>query len=227
MEKINIKDKKIKFITCNVVLDEVKDRLPANWEVVKFEKRLHERSDHLRSILQEEIDRSQDFGLIISGYGLCGKSVEGLVSPNTFIVLPRCDDCISLLLGSADEYKKQISKAPGSYYLTRGYIGESENPMLSNYSEMLQKYGEETLQWLLKEMLKNYTRLVFINTGNYDPEEWRKISSEQAEKLSLDFEEVKGNDEYFQNLVSGDRDGQFLIIKPGEKIKFEMFLQNS
>jgi len=226
LDKPDLKNKKVKFITCDVVYDEVKDRMPQGWEIVKFEKRLHERSDYLRETLQKEIDNSQDYDIIVLGYGLCGKSVDGLVSQKAIMVLPKCDDCISLFLGSSQEYKKQVAKAPGSYYLTRGYIGESENPMLSNYAEMKEKYGEETLEWLIKEMLKNYTRLVYVNTGNYPPEEWREVAREQAEKLNLSFEEIAGTDEFFSKLVSCDWDGGFLIIEPGKKISFEMFLDN-
>ncbi|MBN1298622.1 MAG: DUF1638 domain-containing protein [Actinobacteria bacterium] len=183
MEKIkDLQNMKVKFITCDVILDEVKDRLPDNWDTVKFEK---------------------------------------------FIVIPKCDDCISLLLGSSQEYKKQILKAPGTYYLTRDYIGESENPMLSNYGEMLEKYGEKTLKWILDKMLKNYTRLVYINTGNYESDEWRKVACSQAEKLGLDFEEVEGTDQYFSKLISGQWDDQFLTVEPGQKISFEMFLTDN
>ena len=73
-------------------------------------------------------------------------------------------------------------------------------------------------------MLKNYTRMVYINTGNYEPGQWRKIALEQAEKLELGFEEIKGTDEFFSKLVSGNWDDDFLIVKPGEKVKLEMFL---
>jgi len=224
LNKIEMRNRRIKFITCEVIHDEVKDRIPEGWEVVKFEKRLHERSDGLREALQKEIDDSQSFDLIVLGYGLCGKSAEGLVSKKAFMVIPRCDDCISLFLGSSDEYKKQIRKEPGSFYLTRGYIGDSENPMLSNYSEYMGKYDEETLDWLIREMLKNYKRMVYINTGNYPPEQWRNIAMEQAEKLKLDFEEIEGTDQYFKKLLGGRWDGEFVIVKPGEKVKFEMFL---
>lgn len=227
LKEFDFKNMKIKFITCDVVYDEVKDRLSEGWEVAKLEKRLHERSDHLREKLQQEINASQEYDIIVLGYGLCGKSLEGLVSPKSYMILPKCDDCISLFLGSAREYKKQAKKAPGSYYLTRGYIGESENPMLSNYSEMKEKYDEETLEWLIREMLKNYTRLVYINTGNYPPEEWREFAKNQAKKLNLSFEEVKGTDDYFSKLLSCNWDEEFLIIKPGEKIRFEMFKDNN
>ena len=217
-------NKKVKFIVCDVVNDEVKDRIPSSWDVVIFEKKLHEKSDHLREVLQKEIDNSQDYDSIILGYGLCGKSVEGLLSPNTDMIIPKCDDCISLFLGSTAEYKKQITKAPGSYYLTRGYIGENENLMLANYEEMKAKYSEETLKWVVKEMLKNYTRMVYINTGNYEPDQWRKITRQQAENLELAFEEINGTDDFFTKLVTGNWDEYFLMVKPGEKVKLEMFL---
>ena len=63
MDKIDNNGKKIKFISCEVILDEVKDLLPGNWEVTSLEKRLHERSDELTerkeirrqiAVLQEE-----------------------------------------------------------------------------------------------------------------------------------------------------------------------------
>ena len=36
-----------------------------------------------------------------------------------------------------------------------------------------------------------------------NPDEWRKIAQEQAEKLDLAFEEINGTDEFFTKLVSG------------------------
>jgi hypothetical protein len=227
MNDLDAGNKKIKFITCEVVYDEIKERIPGQWETLKLEKRLHERSYHLKETLQKEIDEAQDFDIIILGYGLCGKSVDGLISKNTYLVIPKCDDCISLFLGSAEEYRKQIKKEPGTYYLTKGYIGENENPMLANYSEYKEKYDEETLEWLIKEMLKNYKRLVYVNTGNYPPEQWRKIAKEQADKLDLQFEEIAGSDGFFKDLIEKNWGKEFLIFKPGEKVKYEKFLTES
>jgi hypothetical protein len=48
LDKIDNNGKKIKFISCEVLLDEVKEMLPENWEVTSLEKRLHEKSDELR-----------------------------------------------------------------------------------------------------------------------------------------------------------------------------------
>jgi hypothetical protein len=227
LDKIDSNSKKIKFISCEVILDEVKDMLPGNWEVTSLEKRLHERSDELREKLQEEIDRSKGFDIIFLGFGLCGKSVEGLVSKDATLVLPRSDDCIAILLGSVEEYKKQTKKEPGTYYLTRGYIGEAEEDIVGGgFSEIRDKYDEETWKWIIKEMLKNYKRLVFINTGNYDPEKWRQMAIEEAEKLDLEFEEIKGTGDFFQKISKGQWDRDFLTIKPGQKITAGMFVNN-
>lgn len=220
----DLKNRKVKFIGCEVILDEIKDKIPSNWEVVKFEKKLHEKSDYLRDMLQKEIDNSQQFEVIILGYGLCGKSVDGLVSRNAYMIIPKCDDCIAMLLGSVAEYKKQFSNVPGTYYLTRGYIGESDNPLLGSFSEIRDKYDEETWKWILKEMLKNYKRIAFISTGNYDPEEWRNIAIKEAGKLDLNFEELKGTNEFFRKILNCEWDREFLVLKPGEKVKMEMFM---
>ncbi len=221
---LDVKNKKVAFIVCEVIYDEVKQNIPSNWKAVSLEKKLHEKSDDLRKKLQNEIDSHQDYDVIILGYGLCGKGTEGLVSKNTYLVVSRCDDCIAMLLGSVAEYKKQHGMEPGTYYLTRGYIGDSEDFAVINFSEVRHKYDDETWEWVQKELLKNYKRLVFINTGNYDPGDFRKKAKEEAQKLGLRFEEVKGTDEFFKKMISGRYDGDFLVLKPGEKVSTEMFM---
>ncbi len=220
---LDIKDKKIKFIVCEVILDELKDKIPKDWVVVDFEKRLHENSDDLRGKLQAEIDRSEDFDVILLGYGLCGKSLEGLVSKKSVLVMPRCDDCITLFLGSVKEYKKQFREQPGTFYLTSGYIGEAEDFLVNQ--EIKDKYDQKTWDWIIGEMLKNYTRLAYINTGNYDPSKWRDMARKESIKLNLKFEEIDGNGELFNKMISYAWDDDFLVIKPGQKITSEMFME--
>lgn len=215
--------KKIKFISCEVILDEIKDRVPDGWEVISLEKRLHEHSDKLRDKLQKEIDDSKGFDIIFLGYGLCGKSIDGLMSKDSIIIIPKCDDCISMLLGSVEEYKEQFRAEPGTYYLTRGYIGEAEDMLTVGFSEIRDKYDEKTWKWIMKEMLKNYNRLAYINTGNYDPIKWREMARDEAEKLDLRFEEIKSSGKFFQKIIEGDWDEGFIKVEPGQKVTAEMF----
>lgn len=224
MDIKDIEHKRIKFIVCDVIYDELKNKIPESWKVVNFERRLHEHSDILREKLQDEINKSQDYDIIVLGYGLCGNGIAGLVSPNVPLVIPRCDDCISLLLGSVEERKKQLGIEPGTYFLTRGYLGEAGDPIVSGFSEIRDKYDEETWHWIVKEMLKNYKRVVFINTGNYDPSEWREKAKQEAAKLGLRFEELKVSNEFLDRIVNGTWDDRrFILAKPGVKITFDMF----
>lgn len=225
METKDIKHRRIKFIVCDVIYDELKNKISEKWKVVSFEKRLHEHSDKLREKLQDEINKSQDYDIIVLGYGLCGNGVVGLVSKKVTLVIPRIDDCISLFLGSVEERKKQLKTEPGTYFLTRGYLGEAEDFIVSGLSEIKNKYSEETWQWIIKEMLKNYRRIIFINTENYNPSEWRKKAKCEAVKLGLRFEEVKGSNRFLNKIINGNWDDQFVIVKPGVKITSNMLLE--
>jgi len=80
---MNIKEQKqkIKLIVCDVIYDELKNKSKDEWDVVDFEKSLHGHSDKLREKLQEEINKSQNYDIIVLRYGLCGNGTLGLVSP--------------------------------------------------------------------------------------------------------------------------------------------------
>ncbi|MBC7334489.1 MAG: DUF1638 domain-containing protein, partial [Actinobacteria bacterium] len=74
-----------------------------------------------------------------------------------------------------------------------------------------------------KEMLKNYKRLAFINTGNYDITKWKEIAKKEADKYGLRFEEIKGSNKLLSKIINCNWDEQFIIVKPGVKITPEMF----
>ena len=92
------------------------------------------------------------------------------------------------------------------------------------FSEIREKYDEETWKWVIKEMLKNYKRLAFINTGNYDPEKWRRMAMVEAEKLDLGFEELTSTGAFLKKIAKGHWDRDFIVVKPGKKVTAEMFL---
>lgn len=216
-------NKKVKLIACEVLYDEIKDKIPVGWDLVNLERRLHNNSQDLRDKLQAEINKSQDYDKIILGYALCGKGVDGLFSEKTPLVVFKCDDCIPILLGSKKRYREQFKNEPGTYYVTREYLADVDDMMMNGFSETKGKYDEQTWKWIVSEMLKNYKRLAFINTGNYEVESLREKAKEEAEKLNLRFEEIKGKSDYLDKLVQMDFDKDFLIIGPREVIKSDMF----
>ena len=85
----------------------------------------HNTPDLLHTQLQSLIDQieqenetlvpTERFDQIVLAYGLCSNSVIGLCSRSLPVVLPRCDDCIALLLGSAERYQHFFQKLPGNF----------------------------------------------------------------------------------------------------------------
>ncbi len=103
--------------------------------------------------------------------------------------------------------------------MTKGWI-EAGNSPVEGHDYMVKKYGEAKASSLVKKMLRNYTRLVFINTGNYELESYRAKSQAKAEELHLQFAEIKGSNSLITRLLTGPWDRDFIIVSPGHKIRF-------
>ncbi len=214
---------RIKIIACATVLEEMLPLMPPEqaYEVLDFG--LHLRPKSLKEALQEAIDAAAaDFDTIILGYGLCSMAVVGLKANNCTIVIPRVDDCIACFLGSQDAYMEQQRKEPGTYYLTKGWI-EVSDTLLDEYKRMVEKYGEKTADRLMRIMLKNYKRLVYIDTGVTDQDKYRIYAREVAEQFNLRFEEMVGSNALIEKLVAQEWDTDFVVAKPGEEVTYAAF----
>jgi hypothetical protein len=135
------------------------------------------------------------------------------------LVIPRTDDCIAIFLGSCNAYKEQTKKEPGTYYLTKGWIEVGSTPF-EEHQLLVEKYGEAKAERMTRLMLKNYTRLGFINTGQYEIERYRDYARKTAEKFSLRFEEIDGSPALVKKMVFGPWDDEFLVVEPGQTIQY-------
>jgi hypothetical protein len=77
---------------------------------------------------------------------------------------------------------------------------------------------------VLHEEMKNYTRILLINTGVCEIEPYQKIARQNAEFLDISYQEVQGSRGLFRALVNGPWEKDFLIIERGHSIQQEMFL---
>jgi hypothetical protein len=205
-------------IACATVIEEMLPHLPpaVQYEVLDFG--LHVNPEALRTSLQEAIDKAARAAeTIILGYGLCSQAVVGLRANDCTLVVPKVDDCIAIFLGSGEAYRAQASSAPGTYYLTKGWIEAGDSPF-DEYEGLVEQYGEERARRLMSRMLKNYTRLALINTGQYELERYRDYCRRTAERFGLRYEEIPGSDALVKRMVHGPWDGDFVIARPGETI---------
>lgn len=209
-------------LACATVIEEMRPLLPegVSHEVLDFG--LHIRPDNLKRALQEAIDAS-DAEEIILGYGLCSMAVIGLRATHCTLIVPRVDDCIAIFLGSGRAYKEQAGKEPGTYYLTKGWLEVGDTPF-DDYDRIETKYGAKKADWVIRQMIKNYTRLALIDTGREaDLDRYRDQARSLAERWTLRFEEIQGSDALVRQMLFGPWDEGFVVIPPGETIRYEHF----
>lgn len=215
-----------RVIACATVIEEMLGWLPAevSHEVLDFG--LHLRPEKLREALQAKIDEaSPEAEVLLLGYGLCSMAVIGLQARNAHLVIPRVDDCIAIFLGSCAAYQKQARQEPGTYYLTKGWIEAGDTPF-EEHQQLVEKYGEAKARRMTQLMLKNYKRLAFINTGQYEIERFRAYAQKTAASFDLRFEEIEGSPALVQKMVNGPWDDEFVVVAPGETVQYTDFVQN-
>ena len=213
-------------IACATVIEEISPFLPADIPSETLDFGLHLHPQELRQSLQDRIDlASHHADVLLLGYGLCSMAVVGLHATTAHLVIPRVDDCISIFLGSCGAYREQAKKEPGTYYLTKGWMEVGDSPF-EEYKRLVDKFGEARAERMTRLMLKNYTRLGFINTGQYQIERYRELARQTAEKFSLRFEEIDGSPVLVKKLVFGPWDEEFLVVEPGQTIQYTDFVRS-
>ena len=209
-----------KVIACATVIEEMLPFMPDGMAHEVLDFGLHLSPGTLREKLQEAVDAScNSFDTLLLGYGLCSMAVIGLKANGCTLVIPRVDDCIAIFLGSRQAYSEQSKKAPGTYYLTKGWIEVADTPF-DEYERLVEQYGQERADRIMKTMLKHYTRLVYIDTGRGDKEAYVEYARKTALQFNLRFEEIHGSNELTLKLLTGPWEDDFLVVRPGETISY-------
>ena len=231
---------RIALIGCMVMNREISRLAAEGSHVIRvwwLRQGLHDTPDILRTELQKMIDSVEReneilrenlrFHAIVLAYGLCSNGVLGLRSRTLPIIVPRCDDCISLFLGSAERYRKVVHSMPGAYWYNRGWIEQAFTPSEENYrlqrAQYVEEYGEENADYLMEctnHWMTNYTYCGYITCPYGDCPEHEVYARQAAENFGWKFKKVDGSMEYFDALVNGPWDDvRFLTCPPHSRIE--------
>jgi len=211
------------IIACETVINEILDFMPPDMQYQSIEPGLHLQPEKLKRVLQKTIDHlTADADTIILGYGLCSMAVIGLRAAKSTLVVPRIDDCIAMLLGSQKNYKAQLHVEPGTYFLSKGWI-ESGINLVEEFRKTEARLGKRRADIVKGLMLKNYSRLAFINLGYREGERYRRFSRQAADELGLSFEEIEGTTRLLKRMVTGPWNHEFVVTPPGQTIRLEDF----
>lgn len=208
------------ILACSSLQDYInaaQEKLGTDYRVVYMDKKYHAEPKamhgHIVSYLSA-VPQGIDTILVFMGY--CGGSWEGVTVPCR-IVLPRLDDCVSLLLQTDDSYcpdRKQMGhlymkdKDPKNFSLLQAFEGWTAN--------MTPEEKEKTRQlWT-----SAYSSIDIVDTGMYDchSEAYIAEAKKNAEWIGGTVQYVDGSSRIIEKSLSGNWDEQFFVAEKGYTI---------
>ena len=215
-------------IACAVMIDELRRLLPAGVPTRVLEMSLHTHPDRLHAALRTEIDQADGrHDPIILGYGLCGMAAVGLVARHSRLVLPKCDDCIGIFLGSQRRRRDGLDSDPGTFFLTRGWIGSDSGGPFADYDRLVERYGRARADRAIGLMVRHYRRLVHIAMpGEPGLEADRAYARTMADRFGLAYDDVDGSTALLEGLLAWDGTDwgdDVVVAEPGRPLTYEQF----
>ena len=181
---------------------------PVEW----LESGLHNLPKKLNAKLSEVLS-GLDADRVLLGMGYCGNSIAGLTTGDFELIVPRVDDCITLLLGSSAR-RAEIARELSAYFLTEGWM-RGERNLWVEYQYSIEKYGEEMAQELAEMMYAHYRTLALLDTGLEDINALLDKTKIIADTLHLEQKVLPASVHFLEELLTGPwEDGRYLIVPP-------------
>ncbi len=215
------------ILACSALADYVRaaqKKMKTDYPVIEVDRNYHDRPKILRSMIEEAMGKVvEEADTLLIAMGACGNCWEGLTWNGT-MVIPRMDDCVTILLHKDDKWYPNLKK-PGHFY----QIDEENDHFLPTmmYQRTVEKYGERRAKRVCDMMFESYTNVDVVDTGVCDCHEDAYVAKMQREAdfINVPLGFVEGSNLILEKLVSGNWDEQFIIIKPGVPIEGRKFLE--
>jgi len=193
-----------------------------------FDFGLHDQPSRMGPALQERLDAITEPSTVLIGYGLCGNGVVGLEAGPHTLVLPKAHDCIGMTFGSTEAHQAEAAVHPGTYYLTRGWLGTGNDP-LEEYEEYVARYGRGRADHVVDVLYSGYQRVCLVAFSAEELAEVRPLAAPVVEffqeRFDLEYVERIGDSGFIERLMDeGPKHaGEFVVIPPGGVVSQEMF----
>ena len=185
-----------------------------NYPIRWIESGLHNVPKLLHNRLQQELDGCSGFDTVLLAMAFCGNSVVGLRTHDFQLILPRCDDCITLLLGSAERRQNESY----TFFLTEGWL-KGERNIWTEYESCIQRYGEKRGRQIFDSLFAHYKYIALVDTGAYDTEKAEVEAKMIADRLGLRYRRIPGGVDYLQSLLTAPwPEERFVRISPYSEI---------
>lgn len=216
------KNQKYMMLACQTIQDEIQDAMKeadVHFPVLYLPGDTHNFPQKMRETLQTIIDRLTGIDYLLLPMGRCGNGTIGLHSDRFSLVLPKCEDCINLLL-STDSLK--VERPKGTMFFTEGWL-RSSLAADSEYDRTVTRYGKKQGESLMQMIYGGYRRFALLNTGLYNLTRAKERLQPLVCCTSLEFTEIPAPFGVLKKMVSLDLDNDnFMIVPPGTAVTEEM-----
>lgn len=225
---------KVVLVACEVLKDTLMQCMPPGLygETIFLEYGLHRYPERLRQSIQAIINNLAKPCLVVLGYGLCGNGLRGIKAGQHTLLVPRVDDCIPLLLGSYESYRRQTKAEAATFYLSKGWLKSGSTPF-TEYQEYVKQYGHSRADRIIDTQYRHCKRLAFVVDDQHDLDLYREQAEEVADfcqRWGTRYEEILGCDAYIRRLIEVSQEiteagEDFLIVHAGGMIQTHQFLR--
>ena len=219
------------ILACKTLQDEIElaqKNTGTDFPVTYIESGLHEKPKKLAEAIREvfeELNKETplpDSGIpslrVLMALGQCGNSLTGITAGNFELILPKVDDCLSLLIGSTAE-KARIGSCDKAFFMTMGWL-RGESTIMSQYHRSVEEYGEDVALSIMEMMYEHYETIGLIDAGAAPIDELYEATGEIAGLLDLKRKVYPGTTKYIEELLTGPwPEDRFIVKQPGESIE--------
>lgn len=198
-------------------IEHAQKKAGTEYSVIYLDRKYHrdpsEMRQHIRKALSE-LELEADTVLVSMGF--CGGSWEGVEVPCR-VVIPKIDECVSLLLQQTDEVILDLKK-PGHLYVREK--DPSRESFRNIFEHMTKDVDAETRRRYHEDWKSYYHEIDIIDTGINDCRRPEYVSAvnRDADWLDAELGFVSGGTYLLEKLFSGNWDDQFVILEAGEMI---------
>ena len=216
--------KKYMMIACEIIVDEIRaimEQHELSYPILFLPPDLHQLPQKLNEYLQDLIDRIDNVDYLILPMGRCGNGTIGLKSERATLILPKCEDCVNLLL-SKDSLK--VERPKYSMFYTDGWLRNSSSSC-HEYARTVEKYGKERADMVMNMMYAGYRYFSLLNTGTYHMENAKKKLQPLVSVLDhIEINELPAPYGLLKKMLTLDFDEEnFVMIPPGTAVAEEHF----
>lgn len=195
-----------------------------DYPVVWLNRKYHDEPSVMRShILETLAALPAQTDTVLVAMGFCGGSWDHIEAPLR-MVIPRVDDCISLLLHTDDQFHPNLKQMGHMYMLDADPDKFSPERMFESLSE---RYDPEMAKCIFDMWFENYRFLDVIDTHLADcySEAFVEQAQRSADLIGCDLDYTPGSNRLLEKLMRGQWDDQFIVAEPGRPVAHKDFFE--